>query len=224
MGVTVPRFYDHQRGTTTQFLAYRVRDALTHRRPSVSYNLTRNCGLFTCRASLFQHPPTPTSTAPLLMSGRIKLPYACSTCCCCYRVIHILGIIGIGTVAWEEMIFNTNKITIFYRQFLLLNYQPPIDSRGTGSSFFFLLVCAGYEKCWRSPGCVRLIVRSLLFRRPGWLLHIAVFAVYVAVKSTRECSRDCCLHCGSTRLANVSEWKSFMVWRTVGVCGTRSSP
>lgn len=57
------------------------------------------------------------------------------------------GIIGIGTVAWEEMIFNTNKITIFYRQFLLLNYQPPIDSRGTGSSFFFLLVCAGYEKC-----------------------------------------------------------------------------
>lgn len=85
------------------------------------------------------------------------------------------GIIGIGgRVAWVEMIFNTNKITIFYRQFLLLNYQPPIDAATEEEQVLLplpRLSCAGYEKCWRSPRCVRLIVRRspLLFLRPALL-------------------------------------------------------
>lgn len=61
------------------------------------------------------------------------------------------GIIGIGgRVAWVEMIFNTNKITIFYRQFLLLNYQPPIDAKTEEEQVLLplpRLSCAGYEKC-----------------------------------------------------------------------------
>lgn len=52
--------------------------------------------------------------------------------------------------------------------------------------------------------------RLSLFARVPQLLALFTGSD-VAVKSTRECSRDCCLHCGSTRLANVSEWKSFIV-------------